>query len=294
MTLLAAVTLWIVNAPVVNLHAAPSVDAGVASQAVYGGDVEQIERKGKWVRIRTADQYTGWALKSGLRKAPKRDRAAARMARVDTIAAHLYREPDVTAHAPVLTLPYEARLEVTREADERWLEVRLVDGHNAWIQRGDISFDDRLLTVNEVIGLSRRFLGLPYTWGGASSFGYDCSGFTQMLCRRRGIAMPRDSRPQAEWSGAVTVARDRLEPGDLLFFGPDAAKINHTGLYVGGGEFIHATAFRQPRIQISRLDDPHWSELLRVCRRPRAFTHSETQGPARHAEADGESKPTTR
>jgi hypothetical protein len=59
----------------------------------------------------------------------------------------------------------------------------------------------------DTIALARRLLGLPYLWGGTSTFGYDCSGFTQMLCRRRGISIPRDSGPQARWQGAVERTR---------------------------------------------------------------------------------------
>jgi hypothetical protein len=274
---LLAATIWIVNGPVVNLHSSPSPDSGVASQAIYGARVEQKSKKGSWVEVRTPDDYSGWVHKSGLKKQPKETPRPGTVVRVDTVAAHLYREADVTRHAPVLTLPYEAVLEVAREVDDRWIEVRLVDGNSAFVQRGDVARDHHPLPLDEVALLSRRFLGLPYTWGGASSFGYDCSGFTQMLCRRRGIAIPRDSRPQSAWAGADTVPRDRLEPGDLLFFGPEPGRINHTGFYLGNGEFIHATAYRKPRIQVSRLDDPHWSELLRVCRRPKENRSKETQ-----------------
>ncbi|MEZ5399030.1 MAG: NlpC/P60 family protein [Bryobacteraceae bacterium] len=265
-------TFWIVSQPVVNLHADPSQDSGVSSQAIYGAQLEETAKKGKWIQVRTADRYAGWVRKDGLRKTKERTKQPARTARVDTIAAHLYREPDVTRRAPVLTVPYEARLAVVAEPDDRWIEVRLVDGKRAYVQRGDISFDDQPLPIEAIDTLSRRFLGLPYTWGGASSFGYDCSGFTQMLCRRRGISIPRDSRPQSQWDGAETVERTNLRPGDLLFFGPEPGRINHTGYYLGSGEFIHATAWRKPRIQVSRLDDPHWRELLRVCRRPKEPT----------------------
>jgi len=88
-----------------------------------------------------------------------------------------------------------------------------------------------------------------------------------MLCRRQGFQIPRDAGPQARWDGLTAVKRRELEPGDLLYFGESEEKITHTGLYIGGGEFIHATAYRKPAIQISELDEPHWSELLVACRR---------------------------
>jgi len=77
-------------------------------------------------------------------------------------------------------------------------------------RRGDVSLapsgTPRVWTIPELIALSQRFLGLPYTWGGTSSFGYDCSGFTQMLCRRGGVLIPRDADVQAAWSGMTAVS----------------------------------------------------------------------------------------
>ena len=137
-----------------------------------------------------------------------------------------------------------------------------------WVQRGDVTFDPKPASIDETIALARRFLGLPYTWGGTSSYGYDCSGFTQMLCRRRGAAIPRDARPQAEWGGVMAVEKEELQPGDLIYFGKGPEKrITHTGMYIGGGEFIHATAHEKPVIQISRVDDPHWVEAYAGARR---------------------------
>jgi cell wall-associated NlpC family hydrolase len=90
-----------------------------------------------------------------------------------------------------------------------------------------------------------------------------------MLCRRRGITMPRDAHVQAAWTGVISITKDELAPGDLLFFGSSDKKITHTGMYIGNGEFIHATAHERPMIQISRLADKHWTDLLVACRRPK-------------------------
>src|SRR5204862_7914116 len=126
----------------------------------------------------------------------------------------------VTRHAPLLTVPFETKFEVIAEpADIQWVQVRLPDDRSGWVQLGDLSFDSKPLSIPGMIALSKRFLGLPYTWGGPSSYGYDCSGFTQMLCRRRGISLPRDAQPQAEWTGVSAVERKDLRPGDLLYFG---------------------------------------------------------------------------
>jgi len=120
-----------------------------------------------------------------------------------------------------------------------------------------------------MLAYSKRFVGLPYTWGGASSFGYDCSGFVQMLCRRCGVNTPRDAWQQAKWDGLAAVDRKDLAPGDLLYFGESKSnhKITHTGVYVGDGKFISATTNRTPNIHIDELNDPHWDGRIVVMRR---------------------------
>lgn len=259
----------VAHRPVVNMYSKPTVDADVVSQAIYATNVEVLETQSGWCRIRTPDQYTGWVQAILLHPVDRPYAASGRVAEVSSLFAHLYREKSVTRHEPLLTVPFETRLELGPDSDGRWLSVSLPSGSRAWVQRGDVVVDPPArLTIDAVVALSKRFLGLPYTWGGTSSYGYDCSGFTQMLLRRRGIHMPRDAHMQAAWDGVAPVT-DGLRPGDLLFFGSSEQKITHTGMYIGNGAFIHATTHERPVIQISRLDDPHWARLLVCSRRPK-------------------------
>src|SRR5262249_44755021 len=164
-------------------------------------------------------------------------------------------EASVTKHAAVITVPFETKFEVIAEpAEQKWIQVRLPDDRQGWVQLGDIAIEPGRLGIPEMIAFSRRFLGLPYTWGGTSRFGYDCSGFAQMLCRRRGVNIPRDAQPQAEWSGMARVERQDLQPGDLLYFGSSEKKITHTGIYMGDGKFINATTHETPMVRIDNLD----------------------------------------
>jgi hypothetical protein len=261
----------VVLRPVLNMHSKPSSDADVVSQAIYAMEVGVGKQEGAWVRILTPDGYPGWVEAAGLRPLSEGERypASGKVAVVESLMAHLYRTKSVTRYAPVLTAPFESRLEVVledREEGGRWIQVRLPDGRRAWVQRGDVTLEPRVLDIAELIELSKRFLGLPYTWGGTSSFGYDCSGFTQMLCRRGGVAIPRDAKPQAHWDGMEKVEKADLRPGDLLYFGASVDKISHTGFYIGNGEFIHSTTHVRPVLQISRLDEEHWTKLF-VCAR---------------------------
>jgi cell wall-associated NlpC family hydrolase len=226
--------------PVANLYSMPSRDADVVSQSLLGQELQVIQEKGDWLQVRTPDQHVGWMARDSARPSAPPQRTA----QVSSIFANVYRETDVTEHQPLLTLAFEGKVNVAGE-DGRWVKLRLPDGGEGWIQRGDVAFDAKVLTISESIELAKRFLGLPYLWGGSSSFGYDCSGFTQMLVRSRGIVMPRDADLQAAWSGLIAVDRKHLRAGDLLFFG-DSPKKNYSHRDVYRQRQVHSQHHSRP------------------------------------------------
>jgi len=269
--------LWpaVVTKPVANIYRYPSVEADVVSQAIYTTNVDCWGEKGGWACVSTPDSYRGWMPTTSLRPIDRPYAEKGRegqVAQVETLFANLYCKPDVTKNEPIHTIPYESRLEVIKYPERNkpmWIKVRLPEGRTAWIQSGDVAFDIKPKDVNEIIAWSKQFLGLPYLWGGTSTFGYDCSGFTQMLFRRRGVYIPRDAKDQAHWVGFVHIERRELKAGDLVFFSSrgDEKEINHTGMYIGNDEFINATPHQRPVVQISSLKECHWTKLFVAARR---------------------------
>ncbi len=272
----------IVVVPVANMYSGPSDKTDVVSQAIYGSNVMLLTARGEWSRIQTADRYKGWIPSRHLRLIQNGTGYATSgvIVQVESLFANIYHEPDVTRHKPVVTIPFESHLVVIPDeagqdakkaqgkgSHDGWLQVRLPDKSSAWVQSGDVVADPKPLSIPESIELAKRFLGIPYLWGGSSSFGYDCSGFTQMLMRSRGVNMPRDADKQAAWKGAIPLDRKALQPGDLLFFGSSAKAITHTGMYIGDGQFIHDSTNGHPVVQIGRLDDQPWAQLLVASRR---------------------------
>jgi cell wall-associated NlpC family hydrolase len=85
-----------------------------------------------------------------------------------------------------------------------------------------------------VVGIAMRYLGIPYVWGGSSPSGFDCSGLVMYVYAQVGVSLPHYTG--AQWNAGVPVSRSDLEPGDLVFFDG----LGHVGIYVGGGQFIHA------------------------------------------------------
>src|SRR5260370_18352505 len=194
----------VVTQAVVNMYSRAATDADVVSQAIFSTNVTILEQDSSWLKIRTPDDYTGWLQSAAIvRQAPYAQ--SGRVPRVEALFANLYRETNITKHQPLITVPFESRLEVLNEpqdAEGRWLEVRLPDGRSAWVQSGDVSLDkDQRMSTAEMIEWSKRFIGLPYLWGGTSTYGYDCSGFMQVLFRKIGYPLPRDARPPANWEG---------------------------------------------------------------------------------------------
>jgi SH3-like domain-containing protein len=258
--------------PVTNMHSRPDRDADVVSQVVLGRISAVLARRGRWLRIRCDDAYEGWVPRRSqhrLRRGKAIYGEGSGRCQVYSLQTNVYREPDVTRHAPLLVLPFGSRLEATPATVEGWLAVRLPDGRGGWVQLGDAAIDPCPLSIDEMLVLARRFVGITYLWGGVSSFGIDCSGFTQLLQRQRGIVMPRDAHLQAAWAGVIEIAPGDLRPGDLLFFGESPQQLTHTGMALGAQEFIHAATAGRPGVQVSRLDEPRWQRLLQCCRRVR-------------------------
>jgi hypothetical protein len=104
-----------------------------------------------------------------------------------------------------------------------------------------------------LLGIAERFVGAPYHYGGHSPLeGFDCSGLVWHVHELAGLAVPRTA--QAQHGAARPVAGAELQPGDLVFFASRRRSVDHVGIYVGGGRFLHAPRTGRP-VGYDRLDD---------------------------------------
>jgi len=121
--------------------------------------------------------------------------------------------------------------------------------------------------VQSVLAQALAQLGTPYRWGGAApSTGFDCSGLVKYVFKTAlGIELPRVSREQAQ--GGQPVDRKELTPGDLVFFSRRGKVINHVGIYLGDGRFVHAPRTGRD-VSISKLKGYWYQRFLRARRVP--------------------------
>jgi cell wall-associated NlpC family hydrolase len=111
-----------------------------------------------------------------------------------------------------------------------------------------------------VVGIAMQYLGVPYVWGGSSPSGFDCSGFAMYVYAQMGVSLPHHAASQYNYG--VAVSRDQLAPGDLVFFNG----LGHMGIYIGGGQFIHAPHTGDV-VKISSLSDSWYASTYVGARR---------------------------
>lgn len=117
---------------------------------------------------------------------------------------------------------------------------------------------------SSIVSVAQNYLGVPYVWGGTSPSGFDCSGFTQYVFRQCGYSINRTA--DAQYSNGSYVSYDSLQAGDLVFFANtySASGITHVGIYIGGGQFIHAA---NGGVKISSLSESYYSSRYYGARR---------------------------
>jgi cell wall-associated NlpC family hydrolase len=115
---------------------------------------------------------------------------------------------------------------------------------------------DGSAAAQAVVQTALDVMGTPYRWGGSSADGFDCSGLIQYAYSAHGIMLPRTSADQAREGLAVERNLAALRPGDILTFsaGAGGSQVNHVGLYLGGGEFIHSATNGVQKSRLSATD----------------------------------------
>jgi len=121
--------------------------------------------------------------------------------------------------------------------------------------------------AKKIVQIAKKKLGKKYVWGASGSNAFDCSGLTTYVCKLNGIKLPR--RAIAQSKVGKYVPRNQLKPGDLIFFDTSKRRrgyVNHVGIYIGNGKFIHASSAKH-KVIITSLNKPFYSQRFKVARR---------------------------
>ncbi len=124
-------------------------------------------------------------------------------------------------------------------------------------------------SATNLVNKARSHIGTPYTYGGTTTSGFDCSGYTQHVFKQVGISIPRTTDQQ--FAMGAPVAKSDLKTGDLVFFNTSGSGVSHDGIYIGSGKFIHSSSSKG--VMISELNDPaYWGSRYIGARRVNEFT----------------------
>ena len=252
----------VANLSVCNNRVHPSHSAELVTQMILGTPVEILKRQSGFYLVKTPDGYISWidgAAVAPMNKASFDEWKSAKKVVFLPDYGHAFQSPDMNA-LRVSDLVAGDILQVL-STDKNFYKVQFPDKRQAFIPVNQATSytewaNRPVPTASSILESAKDWLGVPYLWGGTSTKGMDCSGFTKTAYFLNGVIIPRDASQQALVGKSVdildgdslNVAKSlrNLQPGDLLFFsaakarGISGGRVTHTAIYMGNGEFIQA------------------------------------------------------
>ena len=260
---------------VANMRAKPDDASELVSQALLGTPMKILDYIEGWYRVQTPENYIGWMGDKELQRLneaelelwKKSDRYI-----FNRISGNAFNSVD-KKRAVMSDLVLGDIFEV-KGTSKGFYQVQFPDNRIGFVKKSDcISWQEwtgRSLDSRDIIQIVSQMMGIPYLWGGASTKAMDCSGLTKIVYFSQGIILARDASQQARYGEHpdFTVHKN-LQPGDLLFFGRNAQRVTHVGIYLGNKEYINASGY----VRINSLDpkDPRFKltekkNLVAACR----------------------------
>ena len=255
-------TQAIINISAANLRSNPKHSAELGTQATLGTPVKVLKKEGDWYYIQTPDKYLSWVDGGGITLMDNEHYT--QWKQNDKIIytktyGHAYLGTD--RETRVSDLVAGSVLEVLK-FDDTFYRVQFPDGRQAYVPKDEAQTYNAWLNnlkpdADTLVETSKTLMGVPYLWGGTSTKGMDCSGFTKTVYFLNGMVIPRDASQQVHAGKSIDSVQnfENLERGDLLFFGRKATdstaeKVVHVGMWIGNNEFIHASEM----VRVSSMD----------------------------------------
>jgi cell wall-associated NlpC family hydrolase len=257
-----ATTNAVINISVANLRSKPKHSAELATQATLGTPVKVLKKEGGWYYIQTPDKYLSWVDEGGItlmgNQRFKEWKSSAKI-----IYTKTYGQAYATGSEKAFVSDLVAGdiLEFVKLSNDHFA-VTYPDKRIALVRTNEAEsyfgwINDMNATQDDLVATSKEMMGVPYLWGGTSTKGMDCSGFTKTIYFLNGMVIPRDASQQVHTGKQIDKDRkfENLEKGDLLFFGKKASdttkeRVVHVGMWIGNNEFIHASNM----VRVSSID----------------------------------------
>ena len=259
---------------VINIRSNPKHSAELGTQGLLGMSLKVLDKKGDFYRIQTPDNYISWVDKGGITRMNSTEIDIWNQAKKIIFTKNFgYTYVDKGDKSNIVSdITLGGVLKYISE-DNRFYQVEYPDNRMGFIRKEEGAIYDYWLqnlvaTQENIESVSKTMEGFPYLWGGTSSKGMDCSGFTKMVYLMNGFIIPRDASQQINAGKTVdsNLTFEGLEKGDLLFFGRKATsdknqRVTHVGIWLGNNkmEFIHASG----NVHINSMDEtqPNYDEF---------------------------------
>lgn len=258
-----------------NLRTSPSADAPIILNFPDGAVIDVVQPFTNWHLVSyngikgfvAADYVT---LGTGVKPASNVDVNANLYAVATEIGVNLRSEPNTNSNV-LLKMSTGDAMDVL-EVGNAWHKVNY-EGTVGFVSADFVTLKQGTKPANtagrKVVTYAKRFLGTRYSWGGTSlTRGVDCSGFVWAVYRNFGVTLNRTSRDQ--YKNGRRVSRSNLQAGDIVFFDTShkysTGRISHCGIYIGGGQFIHASSGRNYCVTISNLSGTYSNQYVGATR----------------------------
>ncbi|MGB0879360.1 MAG: NlpC/P60 family protein [Polaribacter sp.] len=259
---------------VINIRSKPSHSSELGTQGLLGMSLKVLDKKGDFYRVQTPDNYISWVDKGGITRMNKDDFDAWNQSKKIIFTENVgvvYADKNENATI-VSDISLGGLLKYISETTS-YYKVEYPDNRIGFVKKEEATLynswlKNTMTTQENIETLARKFEGFPYLWGGTSSKGMDCSGFTKMVYLMNGFVIPRDASQQIKAGKIVDKSLDfkDLQKGDLLFFGKKATetqkqRIVHVAIWLGNNkkEFMHASG----NVHINSMDSnqPNYDEF---------------------------------